>query len=93
MSKQTIRLSCQDIEEILHHAHWIAAKNGAQQQFMRERYPTYTFPGLMRALIANKCLAKSRSGDGELPHFSGYRVRTRLMEIEIPSTEIGDSVS
>ena len=93
MSKQTIRLSREDIDEILHHAHWIAAKDGAQQRFMRERYPGYSFAGLMRALIASKCLAKSRPRDGELPHFSGYRVRTRLMEIEIPSTEIGDSVS
>ena len=87
VSTQTIRLSRRDLEEILHYAHWIAAKSGAQRKLMA-KYPGYSFAGLMRTLIDHKCLAQSRSRDGELAHFSGYRVRQRVEFVDIPVNEL-----
>jgi hypothetical protein len=85
MHKPTIRLSRSDIEETLHYAHWIAAKNGAQNRFVMSKYPSYTFATLMETLKESKCLARSQSRGGEFAHFSGYKVRANIEFIDIPS--------
>lgn len=55
MTKSSINLSRADIGEILHHAHWIAAKNEARLHFMQAKYPTLQFSSLMSLLIEAKC--------------------------------------
>jgi hypothetical protein len=87
MSEPQIRLTRAQIDEILHHAHWIAAKNGTQARFVRANYPSYSFEGLMAALHTSGCLVASRTRGSELAHFSGYRVRAKVNEVEIPLSE------
>ena len=72
MIKDTLTVTPEEIDQILHHTHWIAAKNGEQQRFLQKNYPGLSMAMLMKALIDAKCLVKARS------HFSGYKVRTRL---------------
>ena len=87
VSKPMIVLSRADVQEILNHAHWIAAKNGAQGQFVRSKYPGYSFPGLVKALHQSGCLVASRSRGDHLAHFSGYHMRARMDSVEIPANE------
>ena len=84
MKSSLLELNRTEIEEILHHAHWIAANNGAQALFIKEKYPAFRFDQLMKILIDAKCLVRSQSGNGELTHFSGWRVRKGLKNIAIP---------
>jgi hypothetical protein len=72
MIKDTLTVTPEEIDQILHHTHWIAAKNGEQQRFLQKNYPGWSMAMLMKALIDAKCLVKARG------HFSGYKVRTRL---------------
>lgn len=83
MRQPSFELSRAEIEEILHHAHWIASKNGAQGRFMREKYPSFTFDQLIKVLVDKKCIVRSHSRNGESAHFSGWRVRRGLKNIEI----------
>ena len=83
MRQPSFELSRAEIEEILRHAHWIASKNGAQGRFMREKYPSFTFNQLIKVLVDKKCIVRSRSRNGESAHFSGWRVRRGLKNIEI----------
>jgi hypothetical protein len=87
MTTTTIHLTRVEIEEVLQHAHWIAAKNGAQSRFVRAKYPSYSFGGLMKALLDSGCLTSSRSRGSELEHFSGYRVRANITGVDIPAVE------
>ena len=87
MNAPKIRLTRSEVEEILDHAHWIAAKNGAQSQFVRSKYPGYSFPGLMKALLQSGCLVASRTRGDRFAHVSGYQMRARLESVEIPANE------
>lgn len=87
MALPQIHLTRSEIEDVLQHAHWIAAKNGAQSRFVREKYPSYSFGGLMKALLDSGCLAASRTRGSELGHFSGYRVRANVNGVDIPTVE------
>jgi hypothetical protein len=78
MIKDTLTVTPEEIDQILHHTHWIAAKNGEQQRFLQKNYPGWSMAMLMKALIDAKCLVKTRS------HFSGYKVRATLTTIELP---------
>ena len=87
MGKPTMRLTRADVQEILDHAHWMAAKNGAQAQFVRSKYGGYSFAGLMKALQQSGCLVASRTRGDNFGHFSGYQMRARLDSVEIPANE------
>ena len=87
VTKPTIRLTRADVQEILNHAHWMAAKNGAQARFMHSSYSGYSFPGLMKALVQSGCLVTSRTRGNQIGHFSGYQMRARLDSVEIPANE------
>jgi len=65
MTKALLELNRSEIDEILHNAHWIATKNGAQARFMNEKYPAFTFDQLMKILIGAKCVVRSRSRNGD----------------------------
>ena len=84
VANASIELTRSEIEEFLHHAHWIASKNGTQARFMQAKYPTFTFDKLMRLLIDSKCVVQSRSHNGEPTHFSGWKVRKGIERISIP---------
>lgn len=87
VEKPTIRLTRAEVDEILQHAHWMAAKSGAQAQFVRSKYRSYSFPGLMKALHQSGCLVASRTRGANFGHFSGYQMRARLDSVEIPANE------
>lgn len=80
---KTCTLSREDIDEILQHTHWIAAKNGSQQRFLADKYPGWPMGDLMRVLIDNKSLVKARPTSTTPAHFSGYQVRARFTTITI----------
>ena len=80
---KTITLTRTEIEEILQHTHWIAAKNGSQQRFLADKYPGWSIGNLMRVLIDNKSLVKARPTATTPAHFSGYQVRARFTTIRI----------
>jgi hypothetical protein len=82
MKQSTLELSRTDIEQILHHAHWIPALNGDQQRFLQAKYPGVSFDLIMKQLIDGKYLVKVRP-IGELSHFSGWRVHRRLKQVVI----------
>lgn len=85
---RTLTLSREDIDEILQHTHWIAAKNGSQQRFLADKYPGWSMCDLMRVLISYKCLVKARPTSTTLAHFSGYQVRARITTITIDRNTI-----
>jgi hypothetical protein len=60
MIKDTLTLTPEEIDQILHHTHWIAAKNGEQQRFLQKNYPGWSMAVLMKALIDAKYLVKAR---------------------------------
>lgn len=80
---KTVTLSRKDIDEILHHCHWIAAKNGSQQRFLTDKYPGWSMSHLIQQLIASKAVVKARSTPNKSAHFSGYQARSKLTSIEI----------
>ena len=80
---QTLVLNREDIDEILHHTHWIAAKNGEQGRFLHKNYPGWTMNSLMTALIEAKCLVKTRRTPKTSGHFFGYQVRATLTTVNI----------
>jgi hypothetical protein len=82
MIKDTLTVTPEEIDQILHHTHWIAAKNGEQQRFLQKNYPGWSMAMLMKALIDAKCLVKARS------HFSGYKVRATLTTAHIQHASI-----
>ena len=81
--RNTLTITRKDVENILHHTHWIAAKNGEQQRFLRENYPGWSMDILMKALIDSKCLVKARSTTGTPAHFSGYQMRANIEQVDI----------
>lgn len=81
--RNTLTITRKDVENILHHTHWIAAKNGEQQRFLRENYPGWSMDILMKALIDSKCVVKTHSTTGTPAHFSGYRVPTNFTTQQI----------
>ena len=80
---KTITLTRTDIEEILQHTHWIAAKNGSRQRFLADKYPGWSMGDLMHQLITSKAVVKARSTPNRSAHFSGYQIRAKLTRIEI----------
>jgi hypothetical protein len=80
---KTSTLSRTDIEEILQHTHWIAAKNGSQQRFLADKYPGWSMSHLIQQLIASKAVVKARSTPNRSSHFSGYQVRAGFITITI----------
>jgi uncharacterized protein (DUF433 family) len=82
MNRRTITLTREDVQQILHYAHWIAAKNGEQNRFLQKNYPGWSMAMLMKALIDAKCLVKARG------HFSGYQVRATLTTVHIQHDSI-----
>jgi hypothetical protein len=83
MNRRTITLTREDVQQILHHTHWIAAKNGEQGRFLHKNYPGWTMNSLMTALIEAKCLVKTRRTPKTSGHFSGYQVRATLTTVNI----------
>jgi len=83
MSSGSIRLTKSDIQEILHHAHWIAAKNGSQASFMSPKYPGLTSADLLYSLIESGCLVKARSRRDSFAHHSGWQPRARITEVDV----------
>ena len=84
MDTSPIHLTRADIEEVLHYAHWIAAKNGTQAKFVNSKYPHHTFRSLIEAISDTGCLVKSRTRGNKLAHFSGLKVRSEINFVEIP---------
>ena len=82
MIKDTLTVTPEEIDQILHHTHWIAAKNGEQQRFLQKNYPGWSMAMLMKALIDAKSLVKARG------HFSGYKVRATLTTAHIQHASI-----
>jgi hypothetical protein len=80
---QTLVLNREDIDEILHYCHWIAAKRGDQQRFLSSNYPGWSMGDLMQQLITSKAVVKSRSTPDKSAHFSGYQVRARFTTLTI----------
>ena len=80
---KTVTLSREDIDEILQHTHWIAAKNGGQQRFLADKYPGWSMGDLMQQLITSKAVVKARSTPTTPAHFSGYQVRAGLCTVQI----------
>jgi len=88
MIKDTLTVTPEEIDQILHHTHWIAAKNGEQQRFLQKNYPGWSMAMLMKALIDAKCLVKARSTPETPAHFSGYQVRAVLTTAHIQHASI-----
>jgi hypothetical protein len=84
---KTVTLSREDIDEILQHTHWIAAKNGSQQRFLADKYPGWSMSHLIQQLITSKAVVKSRSTPDRSAHFSGYQVRARLDTATVSLTQ------
>jgi hypothetical protein len=80
---KTLALQREDIDEILHHTHWIAAKNGEQQRFLATKYSGWSMALLMEQLISSKAVVKARSTPTTPAHFSGYQVRAGLCTVQI----------
>ncbi len=75
-------LDADDIAAILHHTHWIAAKQGKHVEFCRRNYPGWSIRELVQVLKDAKALARERY------HFSGHRPRVHLPEVLIPVREM-----
>lgn len=80
---RTLVLNRTDIEEILHHCHWIAAKRGDQQRFLSVKYPGWSMGILLQRLKESKSIVKARGTPEDYPHFSGYQVRAKFDTVEI----------
>lgn len=75
--KARLTLTTDDVQEILHHCHWIALKNGATNLFLARRYPGFALNGLLEILKRGGALAVDRQ------HFSGLRPRKDLVLFEL----------
>jgi hypothetical protein len=84
---KTLALQREDIDEILQHTHWIAAKNGEQKRLLAAKYSGWSMALLMEQLISSKVVVRARSTPKRPAHFSGYQVCATLSTIEIPITE------
>jgi hypothetical protein len=83
MSSGSIHLTKSDIQEILHPAHWIAAKNGSPASFMSSKYPGPTFADLLYSLIESGRLVKARSRGDSFAHHTGWQPRARITEVDV----------
>lgn len=80
---QTLVLNREDIDEILHYCHWIAAKRGDQQRFLSKKYPGWSMDILIQRLKESKSIVKARRTPDCYPHFSGYQVRAKFDTVTI----------
>ena len=83
MTSGSIHLTKGDIKDVLHLAHWIAAKNGSQASFMSSKHPGMTFADLLYSLIESGCLVKARCRGNKSAHFSGWQPRARITEVDV----------
>jgi len=72
------QLDAADIAALLHHTHWIAAKERKHVEFYRRNYPNWSIRELVSLLKDAGALARSSD------HFSGLRPRIHLPEVLIP---------
>ena len=65
----TLDLSRQDIDHILHHAHWIPVRKGITQAFLKDNYPGWTL-GAFREIFDRAQILLKTTGHRRRCHWN-----------------------
>ena len=66
----TLDLSRQDIDHILHYAHWMPVRKGITQAFLKDKYPGWTLGGFKEVFDRAQILLKTKGHPGWRCHWN-----------------------